>query len=95
MPTIVKFDAFDFQRYGTMAGTVSYLSPDSTPNDPAQPKRGATFVAKIDLAGERVALGDYCGQIKLGMAGQAEIVAERRSLLTILLRRLRSSVSLS
>ena len=55
----------------------------------------ATFVAKIDLAGDRVARGDYCGQIKLGMAGQAEIVTEKRSLLTILLRRLRSSISLS
>ncbi|HVC94836.1 MAG TPA: HlyD family efflux transporter periplasmic adaptor subunit [Pirellulales bacterium] len=95
MPTMIKFDAFDFQRYGTMAGEVSYLSPDSTPADPMQPKRGATFVVKIDLAGQRVARGDYCGQIKLGMGGQAEIVTERRSLLMILLRRVRSSISLS
>ena len=95
MPAVIKFDAFDYQRYGTMAGKVSYLSPDSTPADPLQPKRSATFVVKIDLAGERVARGEYCGQIKLGMAGQAEIITERRSLLTVFLRRLRSSISLS
>ncbi|HVX16034.1 MAG TPA: HlyD family efflux transporter periplasmic adaptor subunit [Pirellulales bacterium] len=95
MAAIVKFDAFDFQRYGTLAGTVSYLSPDSTPTGTTQPKRGVTFVVKIDLAGDRVTHGEHSGQIKLGMGGQAEIVTERRSLLTILLRRIRSSISLS
>jgi multidrug resistance efflux pump len=93
MPAMIKFD--DFQRYGTMAGKVSYLSPDSTPADPTQPQRAATFVVKIDLAGDRVAHGEYSGQIKLGMGGTAEIVTERRSLLTILMGRLRSSISLS
>jgi hemolysin D len=95
MPAIIKFDAYDFQRYGTLAGQVSYLSPDSTPADPTQPKRAATYVVKIDLSGDRVAHGEYSGQIKLGLGGQAEIVTERRSLLTIFLRRLRSSISLS
>ena len=95
MPAIVKFDAFDYQRYGTMIGTVTYLSPDSTPADPLQPKRGAAFVAKIDLSGDYVCRGEYRGAVKLGMSGRAEIVMERSNLLTILLRRLRSSISLN
>ena len=29
MPVRIKFDAYDYQKYGVMTGTVTYLSPDS------------------------------------------------------------------
>jgi hemolysin D len=95
MDAVVKFDSFDHQRYGTLTGKVTFLSPDSTPADANQIVRGATYLVKIDLAGDRLARGIYTGQIKLGMGGQAEIVTEQQSLLMILLRRVRGSISLS
>ena len=37
---------------------------------------------------------EYVGTIKLGMTGQAEIVTERKSLLAILLKKIRKTISL-
>src|SRR6202041_1928910 len=37
MPVRIKLDAFDFQKYGTLTGTVSYISPDSVDPGPAVP----------------------------------------------------------
>ena len=46
---------------------------------------------RIALAGDEVGRGAYRGRVKLGMAGQAEIVTARESLLSILVRRIRQS----
>ena len=69
-----------------------------------------TFEARHDFAaillgdwatiGERAAgvftvgRGNFAGAIKLGMTGQVEIITDRRTVLTVLLRRIRSSISL-
>jgi multidrug efflux pump subunit AcrA (membrane-fusion protein) len=91
MPVRIKLDAFDSQRYGTLSGTVSFLSPDS---GVAEGQARATHLVRITLEGERVGWGALHGQVKLGMSGQADIVIGEESLLALLLKRLRRSISL-
>jgi multidrug resistance efflux pump len=91
MPARVKLDAYDYQRYGTASGTVCFIAPDSSIADGRQ---ATSYLVRIELAGEEVGRGDLRGRVKLGMAGQAEVVTERESLLTLLLKRIRQSISL-
>src|SRR5262249_13200639 len=71
MPARIKLDAFDYQRYGVLEGTVCFISPDS---GVAEGQRAPAYLVRIELAGEEVCRGDLQGRVKLGMAGQAEIV---------------------
>jgi multidrug efflux pump subunit AcrA (membrane-fusion protein) len=86
MPARVKLAAFDFDRYGTVPGTVGFVSPDS--------KGSGVYTVRIDLEGDAVGRGEFRGPIKLGMAGQAEIVTRRESLLALLVNRVRQAVRL-
>lgn len=90
LPSRIKFDAFDYQRYGALNGEIEFIAPDSTPSSSA----AAAYLVRIELSGDHVAHGDLRGDIKLGMTGSAEIVTGQQSLLSILLKRIRSSISL-
>jgi hemolysin D len=94
MQSRVKFDAYDFQRYGTLAGRVRFIAPDSVVSSDQPSDKGSTYLVRVALDGREIRRGDLCGQIKLGMAGTVEIVTDRRSILSILAQRIRSSVSL-
>jgi HlyD family secretion protein len=91
LPVRIKLDAFDYQQYGVVTGTVCFIAPDSRSTD--EPT-SARYLVRIDLDGDEVGRGAWRGRVKLGMAGQAEIVTARESLLWLLLRRLRQSISL-
>jgi multidrug resistance efflux pump len=91
MPARVKLDAFDYQRYGTLAGKVTYIAPDSTV---PEGQRTAVFLVKIELGAEEVGRGDLRGRVQLGLAGQAEIVTGRERLLALLVKKIRQSISL-
>jgi hemolysin D len=91
MPVRLKLDAFDYQKYGTLGGTVSYIAPDSGPPDGQRP---TTYTVKIKLAGNEVERGDVRGRVKLGMSGQVDIITGRESLLLLLLRKIRQGISL-
>jgi multidrug resistance efflux pump len=91
MPAHIKLDAYDYQRYGTVAGTVVFVAPDS--GVPAG-QHIATYLVKIQLAGEEVVRGELRGRVKLGMTGQAEIVTGQEQLLTLLVKRIRQTISL-
>jgi multidrug resistance efflux pump len=91
MAARVKLDAYDYQRYGTLAGKVSFIAPDSTGGEGQQ---AARYVLRIKLDGDEVGRGKLRGRIKLGMTGQAEVVTEQRSLLMLLFRKIRHSISL-
>jgi multidrug resistance efflux pump len=100
MPARIKLDAFDYQRYGTAAGTVCFVSADSgvrdqplDSGDRAAPQ-AVTYTVRIALSGDVVGRGAYRGTIKLGMAGQAEVVTGRESLLSLLVKRIRQTISL-
>jgi multidrug efflux pump subunit AcrA (membrane-fusion protein) len=91
MPARIRLDAFDYQRYGTMDGTVCYLSPDS---GVAEGQTTATHIVRIALEGDQVGRGEFQEKVKLGMAGQADIVTGQESLLALLVQRIRNTISL-
>ena len=91
MPARVKLDAYDYQRYGTAAGTVVFIAPDSGVSS-GQPT--AVYLVKIQLTGEELGMRHYRGRIKLGMTGQAEIVTGQERLLSLLVKKIRQTISL-
>jgi multidrug efflux pump subunit AcrA (membrane-fusion protein) len=91
LPARVKVDAFDYQKYGTLGGTVRYVAPDAAVQDG---QRAATYLVRIEVSGDEVGRGDLRGRVKLGMSGQTEVVTGRESLLSLLVRKIRQSISL-
>lgn len=91
MPARVKLDAYDYQRYGTAAGTVVFIAPDSGVSGG---QLAAVYLVKIQLSSAEIGLGDYRGRIKLGMTGQAEIVTGQERLLALLVKKIRQTISL-
>jgi hemolysin D len=105
MPVRIKFDAYDYQKYGVLDGTVTYLSPDSklpgseesgreTGEQTAARKSPAAFVVRVELLADEVGRGALRGRVKLGLGGTAEIVTGRESVLAILVKRIRQAISL-
>lgn len=91
MAARIRLDAYDYQRYGTLTGTVCFISPDSAV---PQGQRTAVYLVKIAVDQEEVGRGDLRGRVRLGMAGQVEIVTGRESLLGLLLHQVRQTISL-
>jgi multidrug resistance efflux pump len=91
IPARILLDAFDYQRYGALEGMVCFISPDS---GMADGRRTATYTVKIAL--HQVEFGREAprGRVKLGMTGRVEIVTGRESLLSLLLKRIRQTISL-
>ena len=54
----------------------------------------ATYLVKIELAGNELGRGELHGQVKLGMTGQADIVTGQERLLALLVKKLRQTISL-
>jgi adhesin transport system membrane fusion protein len=94
MAARVKVDAYDYQLYGSMAGNVCFIAPDAARTSDESTESQNTFKVRVTLAGERIGRGKFTGAVKLGMTGQVEIITDRRTVLTVLLRRIRSSISL-
>jgi multidrug efflux pump subunit AcrA (membrane-fusion protein) len=94
MPVRIKLDAFDFQKYGTLNGTVVFVAPDSRVRDGPQGGQRSTYLVRVRVEGEEIGQGEYRGRVKLGMAGQADIVIGQESLLSLLLKKLRQTISL-
>jgi multidrug resistance efflux pump len=92
MAVRIKLDAYNYQQYGTIGGTVRFLSPDSEAGGGAE--RTVTYTVKIALASDELGRGEYRGRVKLGMTGQADIVTGHRSLLALLVKRIRQTIRL-
>jgi multidrug resistance efflux pump len=92
MPARIKLDAYDYQRYGTVDGVICFIAPDSGQPDGG---RAGSFAVRIELNGDTVGRGEYRGRVRLGMAGQAEIVTGRESVLSLLRKSFRQAISLS
>lgn len=101
MPVKIRFDAYDYQRYGSLQGKVSYISPDSRTVEPSRSSvAGPTtntiaFVVRVEMQSGEVGRGALHGTVKLGLGGTAEIITSSESLLTILFKRIRHAVSLA
>ena len=71
----VKFDTYDYQEYGKIQGTVSYISPDAFQDE----QLGEVYLVRVSLPDEQFA-GTYGQEAwRAGIQGTAEIkTGERR-----------------
>ncbi|HKO96474.1 MAG TPA: HlyD family efflux transporter periplasmic adaptor subunit [Pyrinomonadaceae bacterium] len=80
LPAKLKFDAFPFQDYGAVEGTVIEISPD------AQVKDSLSFYkVKIVPQKTEIAAKGKSVPLRTGMTLTAEIVTERKSILSLIL----------
>lgn len=94
MPVRVKLDAYDYQKYGSATGRVVFIAPDSEFEADAAAQRPPIYTVKVALDNDFVRCGANRGRIKLGMTGVAEIITDRESVFSLLVRSLRQSISL-
>jgi multidrug resistance efflux pump len=91
MPVRIRLDAYDYQRYGTLPGVVQYISADSLVDDE---QKAVVYLVKVEVDSREIGRGDHRGSIKLGLTGQAEIVTGREAILSLLVRKIRRTISL-
>ncbi len=101
LPVRIRFDAYNYQQYGTLPGTVSFISPDSKPIESGgQSNRGsanektASFTIRVQLESEEIVYQASRVPVKRGLTGIAEIITENESLLNVLLKHIRRTISL-
>ncbi len=94
MPVRIKIDAYDYQQYGTVAGEIFFVSPDSIITEKAGQLTRPMYIVKIRLHTDKLSRGNHFGEIKLGMTGTVDIVTDRENILSLLVRTIRRSVSL-
>lgn len=70
------FDAFPYQRYGIGHSVIRWISPT------ADDKNGGTFRVVADVDEEGVAVNGQHPALMAGMAGRADVVVGRRSLIS-------------
>jgi len=92
MAAKLKFDAFPFQDYGIVHGTVVEVSPD------AQTNNDSSSFYKVMIAPGQTEIGAKGRNVPLrpGLALSAEIVTERKTILALILepfRKLKAKVS--
>ena len=87
----LKFDAFDFQRYGIATGCVAFIAPDSRIGG----ENEDVYRVRVQLDSNMIGRGNLKGDIKLGLTGTAEIVTRNESLLTVLATQIRHTISLN
>lgn len=79
---IVKSDAFDYSRYGSLPGKVVRIAPSSTVGGPGQPPY---FQVEIEL--ERAHVGtDAAHVVTPGMTGEATILTGQKTIFQYLLK---------
>jgi len=81
LPAKLKFDAFPFQDYGTLEGTVIEVSPD------AQLDKGLGSFYKVTIVPRQtqIAAKGKILPLRPGLALTAEIITERKSILSLIL----------
>ena len=93
MEVNLKLDAYDYQEYGTVAGRVSFIAPDSHMPANVTGSSMAHYRVRIELKEQSFRQRGKQAEVSLGMTGVAEFVTERKSILEIILRKIRGSIS--
>jgi multidrug resistance efflux pump len=91
MPVRIRLDAYDYQRYGTVQGVVQFISADSVVN---QEDGAVAYLVKVDVQGHEIGRGELREAIKLGLTGQAEILTGSETILSLLVQKIRRTISL-
>ncbi|MFC5548821.1 HlyD family efflux transporter periplasmic adaptor subunit [Massilia aerilata] len=78
----LKFNAFPYQRYGLIRGTLQFISPATKPS--AQNKQ-PVYEGRVSLDQDRYTVGDTVYPLRYGMTAVAEIVVRERRLIDLAL----------
>lgn len=82
LPVQLKFNAFPYQRYGLIRGTLQYISPATKLS--AQ-TRQPVYEGRIALEQDRYRIGGTSYPLRYGMTASAEIVVRERRLIDLAL----------
>ena len=80
MPVKLKFNAFPYQRYGLINGTLQYISPATKP---APQTRQPVYEGRVSLERDNYQIGDTKYPLRYGMTATAEVVVRERRLIDL------------
>lgn len=82
LPVKLKFNAFPYQRYGVINGTLEYVSPATKP---ASQTRQPVYEARISLERDYYQVADTKYPLRYGMTAAVEIFVRERRLIDLAL----------
>ena len=82
LPVKLKFNAFPYQRYGVIRGTLEYVSPATKPS--AQTKQ-PVYEARVSLERDYYQVAETKYPLRYGMTAAVEIVVRERRLIDLAL----------
>jgi hemolysin D len=82
LPVQLKFNAFPYQRYGLIRGTLQYISPATKP---ALQTKQPVYEGRVTLEQDQYKVGDTAYPLRYGMTAVAEIVVRERRLIDLAL----------
>ncbi|MBP2260151.1 hemolysin D [Pseudomonas sp. BP8] len=85
----VKVETFTFTKYGVVPGVVQTLSNDAIEDE----RRGLVYSARIQLANDVMRVGERDMPLSAGMAVRAEVIVDRRKIISYFLSPLQRHVS--
>jgi hemolysin D len=77
----LKFNAFPYQRYGIINGTLQYISPTTKPGHDKQP----VYEGRVTLEKDYYEVGELKYPLRYGMNATAEVVVRERRLIDLAL----------
>jgi HlyD family secretion protein len=88
LPVQLKFNAFPYQRYGIISGTLQYISPATKPSGQ---NRLPVYEGRITLDRDHYSVDGSPVPLRYGMMAAAEIVVRQRRLIDLALDPFRQS----
>jgi HlyD family secretion protein len=82
LPVKLKFNAFPYQRYGVITGTLEYVSPATRPS--SQTKE-PVYEGRVSLERDYYKVGETRYPLRYGMVATVEIVVRERRLIDLAL----------
>ena len=82
LPVKLKFNAFPYQRYGVINGTLEYVSPATKP---ASQTKQPVYEARISLERDYYQVAETRYPVRYGMTATVEIVVRERRLIDLAL----------
>jgi HlyD family secretion protein len=82
LPVKLKFNAFPYQRYGVIQGTLEYVSPATKPS---LQTRQPVYEARVSLERDYYQVAETRYPLRYGMTAAVEIVVRKRRLIDLIL----------
>lgn len=82
LPVKLKFNAFPYQRYGVIDGSLEFISPATRPS--AKDKQ-PVYEGRVSLARDHYEVGDQTYPLRYGMTATAEIAVRQRRVIDMVL----------